>query len=140
MSAQARPTLYRGIRMRSRLEADFARWLDGTDSPWSTWAWAYEPECFGDEAGQYLPDFRLTSPGFPTQYIEVKPFEYEGDIPALTKRMEIVWSSLPEAILALVFWEWQQTGPEAVVFGWPGSRERLLAENGQAFRLTPRAR
>lgn len=51
---KARPTKYRGIQMRSRLEASIAQWLDaeGVD-------WTYEPEAFASEEGQYLPDFEL---------------------------------------------------------------------------------
>ena len=61
---QARPTLYNGIQMRSRLEADYASCLDrgGID-------WKYEPTCFAGPDGQWLPDFK-TKPG---GYIEVKP-------------------------------------------------------------------
>ena len=60
---QARPTLYKGIRMRSRLEADYASSLDrrGID-------WQYEPTCFGGPDGQWLPDFK-TGTG---HYVEVK--------------------------------------------------------------------
>lgn len=53
----ARPTIYKGIEMRSRLEARFAAWMDRNE-----WEWAYEPECFATEEGQYLPDFEILSP------------------------------------------------------------------------------
>ena len=49
-----RPTVYKGIQMRSRLEAGFAAWLDGRFIKWH-----YEPCAFADERGQYLPDFEL---------------------------------------------------------------------------------
>lgn len=70
----ARPTTYRGIRMRSRLEAGFAQWLDQLGCTWE-----YEPECFADETGQYLPDFlvrdvQLLAPVLRYDlYVEVKP-------------------------------------------------------------------
>jgi hypothetical protein len=51
---KARPTIYKGIQMRSRLEAAYAQHLDADNYPWE-----YEPECFADETGQYLPDFRI---------------------------------------------------------------------------------
>jgi hypothetical protein len=49
-----RPTVYKGVRMRSRLEASVAAFLDREDLPWT-----YEPSAFADERGQYLPDFRV---------------------------------------------------------------------------------
>jgi hypothetical protein len=140
----ARPTTYRGIRMRSRLEADFARWLDGPASPWRAkgYAWAYEPECFADERAQYLPDFRLTATGKPTQYIEVKPISFaggEGEAHLLAEtihRMETIWSSCPDAILVLVFWEWQEDGPSAFLLGWPGSHEWWLQDiDGRTYQF-----
>ncbi|NEA21577.1 hypothetical protein [Actinomadura bangladeshensis] len=75
---KARPTVYKGIRMRSRLEAGFAAWLDETHFDWE-----YEPCAFATEDGQYLPDFRLRNvfvawmekPA--TVYIEVKPTSFE---------------------------------------------------------------
>jgi len=39
--------------MRSRTEALYAASLHGIAT------WEYEPECFADEHGQYLPDFRV---------------------------------------------------------------------------------
>ena len=61
---KARPTLYKGIQMRSRLEALFAQTLDNAKV-----AWEYEPGAFADHTGQYLPDFRVGL----DLYIEVKP-------------------------------------------------------------------
>lgn len=49
---RARPTTYKGVKMRSRLEAGYAQWLDRWD-----FTWEYEPECFASERWQYLPDF-----------------------------------------------------------------------------------
>lgn len=46
-----RPTTYKGVQMRSRLEAGFARWLDHMKTPWT-----YEPRAFTAIDGwQYLP-------------------------------------------------------------------------------------
>ena len=62
---QARPTLYKGVRMRSRLEALYAAWLDNyRDAEWPDepfWKWSYEPMAFGSPDGQYLPDFFVYS-------------------------------------------------------------------------------
>ena len=48
----ARRTVYKGIEMRYRLEADYASALDRDDQPWK-----YEPKCFAGPDGQWLPDF-----------------------------------------------------------------------------------
>lgn len=72
----ARPTLYNGIQMRSRLEAGFAAWLDRYK-----FTWQYEPQTFATERGQYLPDFHIdeltiladTWPCELDIYVEVKP-------------------------------------------------------------------
>jgi hypothetical protein len=92
---QARPTVYKGIKMRSRLEAGYAAWLDS----WR-FTWEYEPCAFANEAGQYLPDFlirdvpRMVCGKQRTEdaYVEVKPASWTGDLNALARRMEIIWS------------------------------------------------
>jgi len=86
-----RPTLYRAIQMRSRLEASWAAYLDDLRL-----AWAYEPVCFASATGQYLPDFRLVYENT-TYYVEIKGVF--GDTEALRRRMEIVWASEPTAYL-----------------------------------------
>lgn len=71
----ARPTTYKGIAMRSRLEAAYAEQFDAFG-----WQWEYEPQCFATDAGQYLPDFRLRAPHINEccTYVEVKPYiDYE---------------------------------------------------------------
>lgn len=101
----ARPTVYNGVRMRSRLEAGFAQWADsmglGVD---------YEPHAFASDAGQYLPDFLLryvTVEGIPdrppmdaTVWVEIKPRFPSLDV---FERMEIIRGSDPAAVLAVVF-------------------------------------
>jgi hypothetical protein len=120
----ARPTIYNGIQMRSRLEAGFAAWLDrvGID-------WAYEPVAFGHpEHGQYLPDFELRDvpvsdrPGETLVYVEVKPLSYVNFYPSsdesdpglapyleLNRMAHIVAHSRPDAVLVLA----QPPRPEA---------------------------
>lgn len=65
------PTKYRGVPMRSRLEAHVAAVLDQTGIPWT-----YEPKVYwvpGIKGSGYLPDFRLW-PGRPNPwFVEVKP-------------------------------------------------------------------
>ncbi|WP_327169965.1 hypothetical protein [Streptomyces subrutilus] len=59
------PTTYNGTRFRSRLEADWARTLDGLGI-----VWEYEPELITLPSGtQYLPDFWLPEIG---TWLEVK--------------------------------------------------------------------
>lgn len=72
----ARPTTYKGVEMRSRLEARYAQWLDAQGLEWT-----YEPRCFASDDGQYLPDFqidgvRVLGSVHPI-FVEVKPnFDY----------------------------------------------------------------
>ena len=70
---KARTTMYKGIKMRSRLEADFAAFLDQSDADWD-----YEPFCFAGPDGQWLPDFLVILNGHRI-YIEVKPESLDGD-------------------------------------------------------------
>jgi hypothetical protein len=97
---KARPTLYKGVQMRSRLEAQFAACLDSTHSTWQ-----YEPMCFASEAGQYLPDFAVDILG-ERIYVEVKPTEDQAK--CARSRMEIIRASEPRAHLVVV---------------WPGAGE-----------------
>ncbi|WP_143136945.1 hypothetical protein [Burkholderia ubonensis] len=71
---RAIPTVYNGVRFRSRLEAKWAAFFDFVG-----WKWEYEPR---DLAG-WIPDFRLEALGAPNGelLIEVKPVRYEMRIP-----------------------------------------------------------
>lgn len=91
----ARPTTYKGVQMRSRLEAAYAQHLDDVGS-----LWKYEPQCFADETGQYLPDFLVTAKdGRRRSYVEVKP-KLEM-VPAAIDDMHRILSSEPDAHLAV---------------------------------------
>lgn len=102
---QARPTIYKGIQMRSRMEAEFAAHLDSLVARWPEdyGSWHYEPMCFAGAAGQYLPDFRLDTrrhDGTPYRlYIETKPIV--EDWSGIADRMEVIWESESTAGLAL---------------------------------------
>jgi hypothetical protein len=116
---KARPTVYKGIKMRSRLEAGFAKWLDER-----SFDWEYEPCAFGSDKGQYLPDFKinglrcswLTEPT--DAYVEVKPASFPNwddesaldQFEALMRGMALIWESEPDAVLLLA----QPEGPVAV--------------------------
>jgi hypothetical protein len=60
------PTLYGGVRFRSRLEARWAAWFDVAG-----WPWEYEPAV---EYGYWIPDFVLL--GCNRIPVEVKPIEW----------------------------------------------------------------
>lgn len=94
---KARPTTYRGIQMRSRLEARVAAWFDSRPDEWGEWE--YEPRAFGGQRGQYLPDFAWPTMR-PPSYIEVKPTTELG-MPVLG-RMEIILESEPAATLMVM--------------------------------------
>lgn len=97
---QGRPTLYRGIPMRSRLEADFARMLDADGATWE-----YEPQCFASPDGQYLPDFRWQLTDDLDLYVEVKPATLSDDeLADALRKMQIIWASIPDAYISLFLW------------------------------------
>lgn len=127
----ARPTVYRGIKMRSRLEADFARFLDSPRA--EAEGWQYEPQCFAGPNGQYLPDFRLSS----GSYIEVKPATISRPNAELAiRKMEIVWESEPGACLVMIRWVYGLAFPEAGAIAF-GNDRRWTAFVGDDERLWP---
>jgi hypothetical protein len=123
---KARPTTYKGIKMRSRLEAGLAQWLD----QWH-FDWEYEPECFASPSGQYLPDFLLRDVQIQGEardlYIECKPRQPDH---AMVETIRAQWAVLkvsqPEARMAVMFprdTEWDssayvQTVPHFVDWSW----------------------
>ena len=112
---KARPTLYKGIQMRSRLEADYAAHLDRWGAHWE-----YEPECFASEAGQWLPDFgwsfvkddsratldEVKPAGALIELRQADPFAFHGHVDSILTRMTIAWQSKPDATLQLTFWQY----------------------------------
>lgn len=96
MRYKARPTVYKGIQMRSRLEARFAAYLDGFGRPWQ-----YEPQCFANEDGQYLPDFLTHDNAGTACYYEIKPTQRQclDAIPL----MRIILDSDPTAELIAMY-------------------------------------
>lgn len=92
----ARPTVYNGIQMRSRLEAHWAAEFDRLG-----FAWEYEPRCYANEAGQYLPDFYVIDNEDRDWIVETKGV-FTDDVAAVRRRMEIVWASEPHVGLLLI--------------------------------------
>ena len=96
MRIRARPTVYRGTQMRSRLEARFARYLDMTNADW-----VYEPRAYASEDGDYLPDFEIIQRGHHV-FIEVKPTSDADVLEVAMRKMERIWASAPDASLLIV--------------------------------------
>lgn len=148
---QARPTLYKGVRMRSRLEALYAAWLDNHQLD----KWTYEPMAFGSPDGQYLPDFFVCdagpNPDLPVQrtawqeaeagyvmvgqFIEVKP--PGADFAGALARMHVIRATYQESDLVVVTnfgtYEQPQFRPAAVCLhhkgcSHPGCVEGLADE------------
>lgn len=101
-----RATTYNGIRMRSRLEASFAQWLDSLSLEWE-----YEPMCYANETGQYLPDFIVKNvnvlfdePDIKDLVIEVKPSNWptKESVQKLADRMRIVPAEVAGMIIVAV--------------------------------------
>jgi len=111
---KARTTMYKGIRMRSRLEADFASFLDRVDAEWE-----YEPVCFAGPDGQWLPDFRVLSNG-KRIYFEIKSESLSDDaIDPTLERMTVVWLTEPDAILHLTIWRFGEPERSVSFMGIP---------------------
>lgn len=118
----ARPTTYKGVEMRSRLEARYAAWLDKAGATWT-----YEPCAFADGASQYLPDFRVDHVQLfardHTVYVEVKPTA-EQALDAIDG-MTPIWASEPDAILVV----------EAGCQSWNGMCAGLIGGNVRMWPL-----
>jgi hypothetical protein len=74
---QAIPTMYRGVMMRSRLEARWAATFDALG-----WPWVYEPA----DLEWYVPDFALTFEPAPIA-VEIKPDLELADLRTYARRM-----------------------------------------------------
>lgn len=124
---KARPTVYKGIQMRSRLEAGFAAWLDENGVTWE-----YEPRAYASDEGQYLPDFEVLDgvrldgwDGYTRNiFFEVKP--REPDLEEQRRNTRIIEACVPGAVL-LVVW------PDAhgvLAYGYRVARAEWLLPSG----------
>lgn len=143
---KARPTVYEGIQMRSRLEADYAAHLDGLDFPWE-----YEPKCFGARDGQWLPDFQTSGgdrlPGNLATYIEIKSAhlfaqqsnerasEAVARIDGYLNKMAVAWSTDPDAFLELIFWKYKAEEPVWEIYAHGGDNFWLILGESLPFPL-----
>lgn len=89
----ARPTVYKDIEFRSRLEVRFAWHLDALGEKW-----AYEPRTYGPKGRGYLPDFQMLGALRPT-FIEVKPTIEQGE--AAKTKVAVIWETCPDALILI---------------------------------------
>lgn len=116
---KARPTIYNGVQMRSRLEARVAAWLDSIGV-----RWAYEPVAFASPKGQYLPDFGIDLFDWRKTYLEVKPSIDQETSDDTFARMEIIWESDGTAMLVVLYADAAEGGmliaATPSIDGWKG--------------------
>lgn len=85
---KAIPTVYKGVEFRSKLEAQWAKWLTAMKI-----AWAYEPEGYEFEDGtRYLPDFYLCDA---KEFFEVKGVMTDKD---MNKIQKMLYNGYPIAV------------------------------------------
>src|SRR5262245_17680947 len=83
--------------MRSTLAARIAQVLDSMPGI----SWEYEPARYADPTGDWLPDFVLDGLPCPL-FLEVKgPPQSSDELEATRRSMMRVWSSVPDAGLAI---------------------------------------
>ena len=142
---KARPTTYKGIQMRSRLEADYASSLDRAGR-----SWKYEPICFAGETAQWLPDFRASFGELATDaYVELKPAGIMHDLEAqgghafeqyadeILTRMSVAWLSEPSTPLMLAFWTYGADEPDFTLLGLHGIPWQAWNASGYGPLLWP---
>lgn len=105
-----RKSVYRGIQMRSRLEAEYAAWMDRTG-----FSWSYEPTRYVSATGaSYLPDFKaIVRDGDRTRpaFVECKPWldgmdRVNGGL-LISAPMHVIFESEPDAALVVAFGHWR---------------------------------
>jgi hypothetical protein len=113
--------------MRSRLEATVAEWLDAQGL-----VWKYEGPAYGNQDGQYLPDFQISGlliEGVPhALYFDVKPPGKEREEPGLIGRtlnkMERILATDPAARLMVVG---AHEDPYVMPMRWREGADRVFA-------------
>lgn len=93
---KARPTVYRGIQMRSRLEARLAAEIDAAGQ-----SWTYEPRAYAGLGGQYLPDFEVRTEDGRRFFMEVRP-TVERAMWAFPQ-MQVILESEPDVTLVVIW-------------------------------------
>ena len=125
---RGRPTVYKGIRMRSRLETRWARAFDAAHIEWE-----YEPECFAAETlgrhSEYLPDFRLNG----RIYVEIKPPLIGPEIHNVHMRMMNIRANVPDAPLWLIHMHPEWVGGYSIDMLATGAKEWRTISCGVRF-------
>ena len=125
-----RPTLYKGVTMRSRLEARVAGFLDR-----ERLSWQYEPAVFADERGDYVPDFQVSGLTRAPLYVDVKgPPLTAADLEAMFDRMTVIWATDPTAALAV--WSADQFGVDGTFLVRLPDRTTITARIGRCAFCT----
>jgi hypothetical protein len=116
--------------MRSRLEARYAAHLDARGV-----SWQYEPFCYADERGQYLPDFLVNTATF----VEVKPYLTPELVVDVARKMDIIRSTVRDANLCI----WSPDNAVILYKGdWWDRHDRIYVnaydwEQGEAWKYAP---
>ena len=145
---KAKPTSYRRIKLRSRLEA---RWAVLFDHYFMIQHWAYEPTCItitdkdGSLVDKYTPDFVLTYPGDIQFFVEIKPAkpadEYVENLLEIASLINSpillcygeIWHKAPQpSVMCIIGNQINCTG--LIYSPWFPSSERAL-EIARNFRL-----
>lgn len=90
---KARPSVYKGVAFRSRLEVRFAFHLDLLGE-----TWVYEPRVYGPKGRGYLPDFEIIGATRPT-FIELKPTRKQAE--AAKAKVAVIWETHPGALIII---------------------------------------
>jgi len=146
---RAIPTTYRGVLMKSKLEAKVAETLDGLGIPW-----VYEPPYPGTtkprvywipgvRGSGYLPDFRLWPERRDPWFVEVKPTGiYDerhpdpDDLKTAVERLLIVRHAEPKATLILWVADPHDADMGRVLVNIPGAGPHGWAERAAIPYLT----
>jgi len=110
-------TIYRGIRFKSRLEADVAAALDKTAVPWAYEPCTFAPRVAGSVA--WIPDFRIELGGV-VMFVEAKPVDLlVPELARQVRRVAVAWETDPLVTVQLLCWKFG-CGAELVITGRGG--------------------
>ena len=140
---EAKPTTYRGIRYRSKLEARWAVFLDYYHLMTESY---YEPRSFHIESFNwvYTPDFYFSWAGYPS-YLEIKPGQPSDEY---IDGLQLIVDCAIEIPLLLGIGNFYKGEPQIVVVEpdelkepvslaeyWPGCEQAVKTASGYRFDL-----
>lgn len=131
-----KPTVYRGIQFRSRLEARWAAFFDACE-----WRWDYEPAM---PTRGWIPDFALHGDQGTITLVEVRPYqrlsEFADQGHKIARAIQALPAPWPEVLLLGVsptVAQGHQDPDDMPRFGWlfeaspEAHQEQIMAEDGQ---------